>query len=173
MSPPTPSAPNQPPADSPNAGRLHHAKVNLAYLALGEKAAVAPASLTMRSALTTTRYVVRYLIRRLLRYAKYALAGAAIAAIGGGILGTVGSGLAFFAAPGIGVGMGMGVLTAVAKFGWRHRGNHFRGGIWQGMTARALAGNDGATDEASDAASAEEKRRAENRKTREDVWMRV
>lgn len=38
-----------------------------------------------------------------------------MAALGGGLLGTIGSGLAFFAAPSIGVGMGIGVITAILK----------------------------------------------------------
>ncbi|WVW85450.1 hypothetical protein I302_107488 [Kwoniella bestiolae CBS 10118] len=167
----------QPPSDDPGSSRLHKAKVNLTYLALGSQAAVVPASLTTRSALTTARYAIKYVIRRLIRYAKYAFVGAAVAAIGGGLLGTIGSGLAFFAAPSIGVGMGLGVIIAIVKFGWRHRGNHFRGGIWegwQGMKARAEAGHDGAKDEAMDAAGREEERRkAENKATRADVWMRA
>ncbi|WWC71419.1 uncharacterized protein I206_105375 [Kwoniella pini CBS 10737] len=171
-----PVLPNQQ-SDKPNSTKFHKAKVNLEYLALGSKASIVPASLTTRSALTTTRYVVKYIIRRLIRYAKYAAVGAAIAAIGGGLLGTLGSGLAFFAAPGIGVGMGIGVLTAITKFGWRHRGNYFRGGIWEGwsnMKERAQAGHDGSKDEALDAAYKEEERRKnENKQKRNDVWMRI
>jgi hypothetical protein len=54
-------------------------------------------------------------IRRLVRYAKYAAVGAVAAVLGGTLLGTMGSGLAFFAAPGILGGMGIGLATAVAK----------------------------------------------------------
>ncbi|KIR33494.1 hypothetical protein I307_00570 [Cryptococcus deuterogattii 99/473] len=132
----------QPPTDNPAQppSTLHRARVNAAYLLYGSKAAVVPASLTTRSALTTARYVLRYV-------------------------------------PGIGVGMGIGVITAILKFGWRHRGNHFRGGIWegwQGMKTRAQQGKDGAEDEELDATSAEEQQlEAENRDTRRDVWMRV
>lgn len=111
------STAQEPPID--NRGQppstLHRAKVNAAYLLYGSKAAVAPASLTTRSALTTTRYVLRYVVRRLLRYTKYALIGGCLAAVGGGVLGTIGSGLAFFAAPSIGVGMGIGVIAAVLR----------------------------------------------------------
>lgn len=107
----------QPPIDNPAQppSTLHRARVNAAYLLYGSKAAVVPASLTTRSALTTARYVLRYVVRRLLRYTKYALIGGCLAALGGGLLGTLGSGLAFFAAPGIGVGMGIGVITAILK----------------------------------------------------------
>ncbi|WRT68561.1 uncharacterized protein IL334_005538 [Kwoniella shivajii] len=166
----------QPPSDDPKSSRLHKAKVNLSYLAFGSQAAVVPASLTTRSALTTTRYAIRYVLKRLLRYAKYAAIGGAVAVLGGGLVGTLGSGIAFFAAPGIGVGMGIGVITAITKFGWRHRGNYFRGGIWEGwngMKVRANEGHDGAKDEALDAASKEENRKKENKSNRADVWMRV
>lgn len=47
-----------PPAADPSSSALHRARVNLSYLALGSSAAVAPASLTTRSFLTTTRYVL-------------------------------------------------------------------------------------------------------------------
>lgn len=61
------------------------------------------------------RYVIKYVIRRLIRYAKYAAIGGVVAVLGGTMLGTLGSGLAFFAAPSLGVGMGIGVITAMAK----------------------------------------------------------
>lgn len=47
----------QPPPADPRSGKLETAKVNLKYLALGSGAAVAPASLTTRSMLTTARYI--------------------------------------------------------------------------------------------------------------------
>lgn len=61
------------------------------------------------------RYALRYALRRLVRYAKYAAVGALVATLGAGLLGTLGSGLAFFAAPGIGGGMAIGVITAMIK----------------------------------------------------------
>jgi hypothetical protein len=85
--------------------------------------------------------------------------------------------------------MGLGLATALAKvflppfpagmqearadtqFGWRHRGEHFRGGIWEGLQARAAEGRDGASDEKADAESV--KRKAENKEIRRDVWMRA
>ncbi|WVN86193.1 uncharacterized protein L203_101354 [Cryptococcus depauperatus CBS 7841] len=173
-----PSQPTSPTPKQPTdtSSRLSNAQTNLSYLLLGPRASVAPASLKTRSLLKTTRYVVRYLFHRLIRYAKYALVGAAIATVGGGLLGSVGSGLAFFAAPGIGVGMAMGVITAMIKFGWRHRGNHLRGGIWDGwqdMKTRAQEERDGAEDEAQDACSEQERQNVENKTTRANVWMRV
>lgn len=62
-----------------------------------------------------TRYVLRYIIRRLFRYAKYAAIGGVAALLGGSILGTMGSGLAFFAAPGLLGGMGLGLAGGLAK----------------------------------------------------------
>lgn len=41
------------------------------------------------------------------------------------------------------------------------------------MKARAEAGNDGASDEASDAKRVENERKAEVRQKREDVWQRI
>jgi hypothetical protein len=63
----------------------------------------------------TCSYVLRYVIRRLLRYAKYAAVGAVAAVLGTTLLGTLGSGLAFFAAPGLLGGAGIGLATALAK----------------------------------------------------------
>ena len=140
----------------------------------------------------------------MVRYAKYAAVGAVAAVLGGTLLGTLGSGLAFFAAPGILGGMGIGLATAVAmvclpfflifplslprffltlpsllrrkadvQFGWRHRGDHLRGGIWEGFKARAAEGRDGASDEKTDAESVKRRREEENKQTRRDVWMRA
>jgi hypothetical protein len=53
----------------------------------------------------------------MIRYAKYAAVGAIAAVLGSTLLGTLGSGLAFFAAPGILGGMGLGLATAIAKVG--------------------------------------------------------
>ncbi|KAI9637659.1 uncharacterized protein MKK02DRAFT_43586 [Dioszegia hungarica] len=167
------TATKEPPAAPASSSTLQKAKVNLSYLALGSAASVAPSSLATRSFLTTTRYVLRYAIRRLIRYAKYAAVGAVAALIGGSVLGTLGSGVAFFAAPGLLGGMGIGVLTAVGKFGWRHRGNWFRGGYFEGMRQRAAEGHDGAADEHSDAGSVERAANAENNRRKEDVWMRA
>ena len=82
----------------------------------------------------TRRYMIKYAIKRLIRYAKYAAVGAIVAAIGGGLLGTIGSGLAFFAAPGIGAGMAIGVATAVVKVShltllssWKSRSGRWSG----------------------------------------------
>lgn len=64
---------------------------------------------------SNTRYVIRYAIRRLLRVAKYAVIGAGIAFIGTGLLGTLGTGLAWFAVPSTGMGIGMGITWGLIK----------------------------------------------------------
>ena len=71
--------------------------------------------------------MIRYAIRRLFRYAKYAAAGAVIATVGAGLLGTLGSGMAFFAAPGLLGGAGIGLATAVVKVSSFCRTSHDRG----------------------------------------------
>lgn len=64
---------------------------------------------------TSSRYILRYVIHRLMRVAKYAAIGAAVAFVGTGVLGAVGSGVAWFMAPGIGMGMGVGMVWACVK----------------------------------------------------------
>jgi hypothetical protein len=61
--------------------------------------------------------------------------------------------------------------TVDAQFGWRHRGDHFRGGVWEMMQQRAAEGRDPGQDEAADAKQSDLKQ--ENRRARENVWMRA
>lgn len=57
---------------------------------------------------------------RLVRYAKYAAVGALTAAVASTVIGSVMSAAAFVIAPtGILGGAGVGLVWAVAKFGWR------------------------------------------------------
>lgn len=71
--------------------------------------------------------------------------------MGGGLLGTLGSGLAFFAAPGIGVGMGIGVITAILKVCFTSSWKWFitdgmlksLAGVIAGITLEAVYGKDG------------------------------
>jgi hypothetical protein len=86
------------------------------YLSCLSKSASASLQCSLRShASAYSRYILRYLIRRLIRYAKYAAIGGVAALVGGTVLGTMGSGLAFFAAPGILGGMGLGLVGGVAR----------------------------------------------------------
>lgn len=63
-------------------------------------------------------------------------------------------------------------LTAL-QFTWRHRPERFRGGWWSEMERRAQEGRDPGTDEKADAEISEAAQREENRRVRQDVWMRV
>lgn len=88
-----------------------------------------PATLRTRALLRSARYVAVFLFWRVVRYAKYAAVGAAVAAVSGTVLGSVVSGAAFVIAPtGILGGAGMGVLWAVGKFGWRRARARFGDG---------------------------------------------
>jgi len=49
------------------------------------------------------------------RVAKYAIIGAGIAAIGTGVLGAVGTGVAWFMVPSTGMGLTVGLLWGLAK----------------------------------------------------------
>jgi hypothetical protein len=53
------------------------------------------------------------------------------------------------------------------QFGWRHRGNYFRDGIWDwdGAKTAAAEGRDGAADEKVDNQRAKQ--------SNGDVWMRA
>ncbi|GMK53737.1 hypothetical protein CspeluHIS016_0103230 [Cutaneotrichosporon spelunceum] len=135
--------------------RLANLKTNTAYLALGNKAASKPGSVATRSVLTTFRYVLRYMLRRMFRVAKYAAIGGAIALVGTGVLGALGTGIAWFAAPSMGMGIGMGITWAIIKFTWRHRPERFRGGWWSEMAERAFEGRDPAKDEQADSEAVE------------------
>lgn len=55
------------------------------------------------------------MVRRMFRVAKYAAIGAAVAFVGTGVLGALGTGIAWFAAPSMGMGIGMGVTWALVK----------------------------------------------------------
>ncbi|KAK0277470.1 hypothetical protein LTR91_006101 [Friedmanniomyces endolithicus] len=115
---------------------LAKAKTALNYL-LDPKAVGGPqpTHLRTRAFLRSARYILIFAFWRLVRYAKYAAVGAAVAAISGTAIGSVVSGAAFVIAPtGILGGAGLGLLWAVGKFGWRrasarvgwgqHEGHH-------------------------------------------------
>lgn len=108
--------------------KLDQAKNTVKYM-LDPKTGPQPAQLRTRAFLRSLRYVTVFLFWRLVRYAKYAAVGAAVAAVSGTVLGSVISGAAFVIAPtGILGGAGMGVLWAVGKFGWRRAKARVSGG---------------------------------------------
>ncbi|TNY23987.1 hypothetical protein DMC30DRAFT_239307 [Rhodotorula diobovata] len=137
---PAPAAPVEPQPSS----KLSRTRANLAYLA-NPKATHPPPSLVTRSSLKTLRYVLRFVFWRLVRYAKYAIVGAGAAALAGTFAGAALPWVGALLVPSVPVAAAMGATTALIKFTWRHRGNHFRQG-W-------LSGGDGdpRADEARDA----------------------
>ena len=99
-----------------------------AYL-ISPKDSPAPASRRTRVLLRSLRYIFVFAFWRLVRYAKYAAAGALTAALAGTALGTVTGGVGFILAPpGILAGAGVGLIWAVAKFGWRTAASRIRSG---------------------------------------------
>ncbi|KAI5454675.1 hypothetical protein NCC49_003566 [Naganishia albida] len=118
MSATTPRAP--PKEQEPS--RFDSLKNNVSYLAYGSAAGAAvPASFKTRTILKTTRYVLKYIFYRLIRYAKYAVIGGIAATLGGSLLASVASGAAFFVAPSALVSTGIGIGWAVLKFAYNHR----------------------------------------------------
>ncbi|KAJ9127927.1 hypothetical protein QFC24_000212 [Naganishia onofrii] len=103
--------------------RLASLKNNVSYLAYGSAAGAAavPASLKTRTLLKTTRYVLKYIFYRLIRYGKYVVIGSIGAALGGSLLASIASGAAFIVAPSALVSTGIGIGWAVLKFAWNHK----------------------------------------------------
>lgn len=99
--------------------RLAAAKSSIKFL-IDPKTGPQPVQLRTRALLRSARYIAIFLFWRLVRYAKYAAVGALIAAVGSTAVGSVLSGAAFIVAPtGILGGAGVGLLWAVARFGWK------------------------------------------------------
>jgi hypothetical protein len=99
--------------------RLARAGDSMRYL-YDPKNGPQPSHLRTRTFLRTLRYATIFLFWRLVRYAKYAAVGAIVAAVSGTVIGSIASGAAFVVAPtGIIGGASMGLIWAVAKFGFR------------------------------------------------------
>jgi len=92
--------------------------------------------------------VAKFVFWRLLRYFKYTLVAAGVAALAGTFAGTALPWVAAIAVPSVPVAAAIGLTTAVVKFSWRHRGNHFRQG-W-------IAGGEGRDPRKDEEADAEE-----------------
>ncbi|KAK4049458.1 hypothetical protein OIV83_004191 [Microbotryomycetes sp. JL201] len=126
-------------------------RTNLTYLVKGTAASGVPSRWTTRTALGTLRYTLKFVFWRLVRYFKYTLIAAGSAALAGTFIGPVVPVIGALAVPSIPVAAGIGLATAVIKFGWRHRGNHFRSG-W----LASGEGRDARLDEQMDAREAAE-----------------
>jgi hypothetical protein len=139
--------------------RLQKTTSHLKYLYSPTDPANQPAHLRTRTLLRSFRYLALFVFWRVVRYAKYAATGALIAAVSGTAIGSVVSGVGFLVAPtGILGGAGVGLVWALAKFGWRRVGKGRKGG----------AGEDPRRDEREDAKGAEEVR--EVRVPRTEPW---
>lgn len=100
---------------------LHDAKRSLHYLfAPDSPNAPRPAHLRTRALLRSLRYIGIFVFWRIVRYAKYALVGSVVAALGASAFGGVLSGAAFvFAPPTLLTSIGIGTIWAMGKWGFR------------------------------------------------------
>ncbi|KAI9746624.1 MAG: hypothetical protein M1818_000338 [Claussenomyces sp. TS43310] len=111
-------------ADIKSSSALASAKHNFAYLwNPSSNKAHAPARLRTRALLRSLRYIGVFVFWRVVRYAKYALVGSIVAALGATAFGGVVSGVGFLAAPPtIATSLGIGLIWAVGKWGFRKMG---------------------------------------------------
>lgn len=100
---------------------LHDAKRSLHYLfAPDSPTAPRPAHLRTRALLRSLRYIGIFVFWRIVRYAKYALVGSVVAALGASAFGGVLSGAAFvLAPPTLLTSIGIGTIWAMGKWGFR------------------------------------------------------
>ncbi|KAI5477553.1 blue-light-inducible Bli-3 protein [Pseudohyphozyma bogoriensis] len=109
-------AQSTPTAAGPAAQSHTALRTNLTYLIKGPaNAAAHPASLRTRSILRTTRYVLKFVFWRLVRYFKYALVGAGVAALAGTFGATMLPWVAAVAVPSVPMAAALGLGTAVVK----------------------------------------------------------
>lgn len=124
----TSSADVAPQAPTKETHALAKAKSTIKYL-VDPKTGPQPTQLRTRAFLRSLRYITIFAFWRLVRYAKYAAVGALVAAISGTAIGSIASGAAFVIAPtGILGGAGVGLIWAVARFGWRRASGKVRKG---------------------------------------------
>lgn len=108
-------------ADVQSSSALKSAKRNLHYLFdPANPNAPRPAHLRTRALLRSLRYIGIFVFWRIVRYAKYALVGSIVAAIGASAFGGVVSGAAIFLAPPtLLTSIGIGAIWAMGKWGFR------------------------------------------------------
>ena len=122
-----------------------------------------PAHLRTRTLLRSFRYLAIFIFWRVVRYAKYAATGALVAAVSGTAIGSVVSGVGFLVAPTVILGgAGVGLVWALAKFGWRRVGGGGRKGEGEGDPRR---------DEREDAEAMEERAAGAVRVPRTEPWL--
>lgn len=118
---PTVEADTDAKANIRSSSALTSAKRNLHYLFTPDSPnAPHPAHLRTRALLRSLRFIGIFIFWRVVRYAKYALVGSIVAAIGASALGGVVSGAAFvLAPPTLATSLGIGLIWAVGKWGFR------------------------------------------------------
>jgi hypothetical protein len=110
-------------ADVASSSALASAKLNFKYLYAPDAATNAPARFRTRALLRTFRFVGIFIFWRIVRYAKYALVGSIVAAVGATAFGGAISGVGFLLAPPtIATSVGIGAIWAVGKWGFRKMG---------------------------------------------------
>lgn len=106
--------------DARSSTALATARRNLSYLFNPTTATDAPTRLRTRAFLKSMRYIGIFIFWRVVRYAKYALAAAAVAAFSATAVGSVITGTAAVVAPtGIAASAGLGLVYAVGRWGFR------------------------------------------------------
>ncbi|KAH8816843.1 hypothetical protein F5884DRAFT_236623 [Xylogone sp. PMI_703] len=100
---------------------LTSAKHNLHYLfSPNSPNAPRPIHLRTRALLRSLHYISVFIFWRIVRYAKYALVGSLVAAVGATAFGGVVSGVGFLLAPPTLLGsIGIGAIWAIGKWGFR------------------------------------------------------
>jgi hypothetical protein len=109
-------------ADIRSSSALTSARKNLKYL-WNPNSPTAPERFRTRALLRSLRYLGIFIFWRIVRYAKYALAAAAVSAIGATAFGGAASGFGFILAPpGILASVGIGTIWMAGKYGFRKMG---------------------------------------------------
>ncbi|PBP26615.1 hypothetical protein BUE80_DR002432 [Diplocarpon rosae] len=103
---------------------LHSAKQSLHFLVAPDSpTSPRPARLRTRALLRSLRFIGVFIFWRVVRYAKYALVGSIVAAVGATAFGGAISGVGFLLAPPTILGsLGIGTAWAVGKWGFRKMG---------------------------------------------------
>ncbi|EKD12511.1 uncharacterized protein L3040_008164 [Drepanopeziza brunnea f. sp. 'multigermtubi'] len=111
-------------ATARSSSALHSAKQNLRFLfAPDSPTSPRPAHRRTRALLRALRYIGVFVFWRVVRYAKYALVGSVVAAVGATAVGGAVSGVGFLLAPPtVLASLGVGTAWAVGKWGFRRLG---------------------------------------------------
>lgn len=106
--------------DTNSSSALTAAKRNFRYLINPSTSPSGPLRFRTRALLRTLHYIGVFIFWRVVRYAKYAAVGAAVAALSATALGSVLSGAAFVAAPPtMAASIGIGLLWSVGQWGFQ------------------------------------------------------